>query len=69
MAAAERKSDFKLTTDTPYLALTGERWGVYCEYFGENWPRYNGIVVLPFKILAIYSIHSKTSYRQISWSF
>ena len=25
---AELKSDFKLTTDTPYLALTGELWGV-----------------------------------------
>ena len=28
--------------DTPYLALTGELWGVYCEDFGETWPRYNG---------------------------
>ena len=42
MAAAERKSHFKLTTDTPYLALTGELWGVYCEDLGENWPRYSG---------------------------
>ena len=36
MTAAERELDFNLTTDTPYLALTGELWGVYCEYFGEN---------------------------------
>ena len=28
--------------DTPYLALTGELWGVFCEYLRENWPRYNG---------------------------
>ena len=42
MTAAERKSDFKLTTDTPYLALTGDLWGVYYENFEENWPRYNG---------------------------
>ena len=27
---------------TPYLALTGELWGVFSEYFLENWPRYNG---------------------------
>ena len=40
MTAAELKSDFKLTTDTPYLTLTGELWGVFCEYFAENWPRY-----------------------------
>ena len=26
---------------TPYLALTGELWGVYCEDFGENWPHHN----------------------------
>ena len=28
MAAAERISDFELTKDTPYLALTGEIWNV-----------------------------------------
>ena len=28
--------------DTPYLALTGEIWGVFCGYLWENWPRYNG---------------------------
>ena len=42
MTAAELKPDFKLATDTPYLALMGELWGVYCEDFAENWPRYNG---------------------------
>ena len=42
MTAAELKSDFKLKTDTPYLALTGERLGVCNENFEENWPRYNG---------------------------
>ena len=42
MTGAELKSDFKFTTDSPYLALTGELWGVYCEDFGENWPSYNG---------------------------
>ena len=37
MTAAERKSDFKLTTDTPYLNLPSELLGVYCEDSGENW--------------------------------
>ena len=28
---------------TPHiLSLQGELWVVYCEYFGGNWPRYNG---------------------------
>ena len=31
MAAAEYKSDLKLTNDTPYLTLTGELWGVCCD--------------------------------------
>ena len=31
--------------DTPYLALTGKLWGVFCEHFLENWPRYNGIAL------------------------
>ena len=42
MTAAKHKSDFKLTTDTPYLALTGKLWGVCGEEFWENWLRYNG---------------------------
>ena len=42
ITVAESQSDIRITTDTPYLALTGELWGVYCEDLGENWPRYNG---------------------------
>ena len=45
MAATARKSDFKLITDTQYLALTGEPWGVYYDNFEDNWPRYNGIAL------------------------
>ena len=41
MTMAERKSNIRLTKDTPYLALTGELWGVFWEDFEENWPRYN----------------------------
>ena len=32
----ERESDVRITTVTPYLALTGELWCAYCEDFGEN---------------------------------
>ena len=45
MIAAEIKSDFKLTTDTRYLALMGEPCGIFCEDFAENWPRNNSIAV------------------------
>ena len=42
ITVAEKESDIRITKDTPYLALTGELWGVYCEGLGENGPRYNG---------------------------
>ena len=28
---------FELTKDTPYLALSGELWSVFYEYFNRNW--------------------------------
>ena len=52
MTAAEHKWDFKITIDTPYLALTGEVWGVYCEDLGENWLRcYNDSTLYLYKFL------------------
>ena len=50
MAAAECKSDFKRTTDTPYLAREGEIWGVYCDEIAENLPRYNGIALYFYQV-------------------
>ena len=59
MTATEHKSHFKLTATTPYLALTGEPWGVYYENFEENWPRYNGtrlyLVIASLSQMAITS--------------
>ena len=31
---------FELTKDTPYLALSGELWSVFYEYFNRNWSCY-----------------------------
>ena len=42
MTGAKYKSEFESTKYIPDLALTGELWGVFCENFGENWPRHNG---------------------------
>ena len=39
---ANSESDIRITNDTPYLALTGELWGVYYEDLEENWPHYDG---------------------------
>ena len=44
---------FELTKDTPYLALLGELWSVFYEYFNRNWPCYKGFllyVVCPVEI-------------------
>ena len=42
-SVAKDESHIRITIDTPYLALTGEQRGVYCEEMGENWPRYDSI--------------------------
>ena len=41
MRATELKSHFELTTETPYLAPTGELWSVHYETFEGNLLRYN----------------------------
>ena len=41
ITVAESETDFRITAHTAYLALRGELWGVFCEDFGEKWPRYN----------------------------
>ena len=46
---------FELTKDTPYLALSGELWSVFCEYFNRNWPCYKGF------LLYIYIYHEISS--------
>ena len=38
MTVAESEPDFRIISDTPFLALLGELWGVYCVDLGENWP-------------------------------
>ena len=36
---------FELTKDTPYLALSGELWSVFFEYYNRNWPCYKGFLL------------------------
>ena len=64
MIATKRKSDFKITIDTPYLVLTSELWGVYCEDLGENWPRYDGT-----HSLGLHEDVIKWKHFQRYWSF
>ena len=36
---------FEPTKDTPYLALSGELWSVFYEYFNRNWSCYKGFLL------------------------
>ena len=45
MTMVERKSNIRLTKDTPLLSLTGELRSVFCDDFEENWLGYNGIAL------------------------
>ena len=42
---AENESDIRITTETHYLALTGDLWDVFCENCRVNWSCYNRIAL------------------------
>ena len=54
MTEAEHKSGWQITNYTPYLALTGELWGLFCEDLVEIWSRYNGTALYLCSIPLIY---------------
>ena len=60
MTATKHKSDFKLTTATPCLTLTGQLWGAYYENFEENWPHYNGTTFFLITGKAIFRLVYKS---------
>ena len=45
---------FELTKDTPYLALSGELWSVFYEYFNRNWSCYKGFLLYLFIDVLIF---------------
>ena len=59
MTEAEYKSEFEHTKYTPYLALTGKLWGVFCEDFGGKWAHYNGTA------LYIYLSSLKNQHNEV----
>ena len=50
---------FELTKDTPYLALSGELWSVFYEYFNRNWSCYKGFLLY---------IHKNDRSAEHDWS-
>ena len=42
MTEAKYASEVIFSKDTPYIALMGELWSIFCEALSENWLRYNG---------------------------
>ena len=45
MQSLQNMLPFELTKDTPYLALSGELWSVFYEYFNRNWSCYKGFLL------------------------
>ena len=58
MTPTVHTSDFILTTNTPFLTLTGELWGAYYENFEENGPCNNG-TTLEAAVNYYYLLHAK----------
>ena len=53
MTAAQYKADIELTKATPYIALTGELYGVCRKDFGENWPHFSDTV-----LFVLFQLHA-----------
>ena len=47
---------FELTKDTPYLALSGELWSVFYEYFNRNWSCYKGFLLYWCNIVVTFTL-------------
>ena len=54
MPEIDYKSAFEFTKDTSYLALKGQLWGVVCEDFGGNGPRYMGTTLYLCRYLSFH---------------
>ena len=53
---------FELTKDAPYLALSGELWSVFYEYFNRNWPCYKGFLLY----FVLYNIGNQYTFIAIA---
>ena len=54
---------FELTKDTPYLALSGELWSVFYEYFNRNWPCYKGFLLRSSWEDTLYDLWRRIPYK------
>ena len=52
------------TIDTPQLILTGELWGVYCEYSAENWPCFR-----TERVLQLQQCLQSPPQPELSWTW
>ena len=59
---------FELTKDTPYLALSGEIWSVFYEYFNRNWSCYKGFLLYMRQYTISGSDNGWSTLQAIIWS-
>ena len=60
--------DFVLTKDTPYLALTGELWSVFCEYFSKKTTVLWSVSTVCFSVWSDI-VHRGASLYCLSWHY
>ena len=53
----------------PYLVLTGELCGFFCEDFGASWPRYNSTALYQYRVLWCYSMLIMWSLKELLKQF
>ena len=58
---------FELTKDTPYLALSGELWSVFYEYFNRNWSCYKGFLLYIYFSMSGSGYFTIYPYRKTSY--
>ena len=57
----------QITNYIPYLALTGELWGVICEDSVENWPHFNGTALyMTFKYEYLHEPDPNSDILQVT---
>ena len=60
ITVAESESDFRITSDTPYLTLIGDKM-----ILGENWLHYNSSAL--YMGLVLYTLFEQSQYHYQQW--
>ena len=61
---------FELTKDTPYLALSGELWSVFYDYFNRNWSCYKEFLLYTYTTpLLVFVIFASLDVQKLHYKY